>query len=188
MCGRFTMTADDVASVAKALGVDVADLEAYQQRFNIAPTDPHFVVRMKAEDRQAIPARWGLIHYGSKDRRGAAKTINARAESVDSRPAFREAFKKRRCVVPARRLLRVDGIEGLAPAVLVPPTGRRAADVCRALRVVAARARSVGGDVQHRHLPRQRPRRAHPRPDAGDPARGTRRRVDLWWRARSGGA
>lgn len=102
MCGRFTLTAADVASIAHALGVQVEDLgAAYQPRYNLAPTDPHFVVRNKHEEREVVPARWGLVRYGAKDRKQAARGINARAESVDTRPLFREAFKKRRCIVPA---------------------------------------------------------------------------------------
>ena len=96
------MTAADVAAIAYALGVQVEDLPAdYRARYNLAPTDPHFVVRQKLEERKVVPARWGLVKYGSKGRKQAARGINARAESIDTRPLFREAFKKRRCIVPA---------------------------------------------------------------------------------------
>ena len=48
-----------------------------------------------------LPSRWGLVNAGSRPARRAARPINARAEAIDPRPAFREAFGKRRCVVPA---------------------------------------------------------------------------------------
>ena len=100
MCGRFTLGTDDDAAVARTFGVDADELPPRQARFNIAPTDEHFVVRMRREDREALSARWGLVRYGSKDRKQAARGINARAESVATRPLFREAFQKRRCAVP----------------------------------------------------------------------------------------
>lgn len=101
MCGRFTLTVDDVESVAGAFGVAAGERPAHQARYNIAPTDEHFVVRMRREERELLPARWGLVRYGSRDRSRAARGINARAEGVAARPLFREAFRKRRCVVPA---------------------------------------------------------------------------------------
>jgi len=61
----------------------------------------HYVVRVKFENREVLPARWGLVSTWAKDASTAAKNINARAETVESRRAFREAFIKRRCVVPA---------------------------------------------------------------------------------------
>ena len=73
----------------------------YRPRYNVAPTQPHFIVRIKYENREVIPATWGLVKSGSKDASMAAKTINARSETVDTRGAFRDAFQKRRCVVPA---------------------------------------------------------------------------------------
>ncbi len=101
VCARFTLTADSAESVAAAFGVPAEELPPWQARFNIAPTDEHLVVRMRREDREALSARWGLVRYGSKDRKRAARGINARAESVGTRPLFREAFRKRRCIVPA---------------------------------------------------------------------------------------
>ncbi len=56
---------------------------------------------MEFEDREALRARWGLINHWAKDKNQGYKQINARAETVHQRPAFRDAFMKRRCVVPA---------------------------------------------------------------------------------------
>ena len=102
MCGRFTLTTDDREWLAGPLGVPPAQLPAdYRPRYNIAPTDPHWVVVSRREDRELLPAKWGLVNFGSSDASRAARQINARAETVDRRPAFRTAFRQRRCVVPA---------------------------------------------------------------------------------------
>lgn len=73
----------------------------YRPRYNIAPTDAHWIVRMRYEDREVLAAKWGLINFWMTDRKQAFKNINARAETVQSLPSFREAFMRRRCVVPA---------------------------------------------------------------------------------------
>lgn len=101
MCGRFTLTYDDAEYVAETMGVPVEELRQYVPRFNIAPTNEHLVMRMEFEERAAFMARWGLVNSWAKDLKGGFKTINARAESIDERRAFKSAFAKRRCVVPA---------------------------------------------------------------------------------------
>ena len=101
MCGRFTLTHREARSLAAELGVSVDDLLGYRPRYNIAPTDGHSIVRTRYEDRQVLPAKWGLINFWMTDRKQAFKNINARAETVRRSPAFREAFSSRRCVVPA---------------------------------------------------------------------------------------
>lgn len=101
MCGRFTLTYRDHERLAAELGVPAESLEGYRPRYNIAPTDEHWIVRTQYEDREALPARWGLVNFWMKDRKSAFKSINARAETVQTSRAYREAFKERRCVVPA---------------------------------------------------------------------------------------
>ena len=101
MCGRFTITRRDGNSLAAELGVPEGSFVDYRPRYNIAPTQPHFIVRIKYENREVLPATWGLVRSGSKDASMAAKCINARSETIETRPAFRDAFQKRRCVVPA---------------------------------------------------------------------------------------
>lgn len=101
MCGRFTITRRDGNMLAAELGVAADSFVDYRPRYNVAPTQMHYVVRVKFENREVLPARWGLVNPWAKDASTAAKNINARAETVETRRAFREAFIKRRCVVPA---------------------------------------------------------------------------------------
>jgi putative SOS response-associated peptidase YedK len=95
------MTHEQLELLAEDLGVRVETLPNVRPRYNIAPTDEHFIVRMVHEDREVLPATWGLLNAWSKDAKRAAMQINARAETLEKRPAYREAFEKRRCIVPA---------------------------------------------------------------------------------------
>ena len=101
MCGRFTMTDEQLEPLARDLGVPVESLPHTRPRFNIAPTDEHFIVRVKAEQAELLPARWGLVNFWAKDSKRAAQQINARAETLATRAGFRQAFESRRCIVPA---------------------------------------------------------------------------------------
>jgi putative SOS response-associated peptidase YedK len=103
MCGRFTQTYTDYEYLSEEIGVSVEELHRAEvkQRWNIAPTDQHWIVRMRYEERHAEPAKWGLINSWAKDASRAAKQINARAETLHTSSAFRDAFANRRCVIPA---------------------------------------------------------------------------------------
>jgi len=98
MCGRFNLTASG-QEIAEALGLDEAPELA--PRYNIAPSRPVAVVRLEAATgrRRLGTVRWGLIPAGApRTERGH---INARAETAWQKPSFREAFARRRCLVPA---------------------------------------------------------------------------------------
>jgi putative SOS response-associated peptidase YedK len=126
MCGRFTLTRQDRVSLARELGVPVGQLpeDDYRPRYNIAPTNSHWVMRMEYEDRELLRARWGLINHWAKDPKVGYRQINARAEALEKRPAFREAFKKRRCVVPADGFFEWAGPKGeLQPIWFHRPDG-----------------------------------------------------------------
>jgi len=73
----------------------------HRPRFNIAPTDQHFIVTSEFEGRKAHRARWGLVNRCARDNSRSSRCINARAETLEQGPTFREAFQQRRCVVPA---------------------------------------------------------------------------------------
>lgn len=100
MCGRFTLTttADIVADVFGAAAP--AD---FAPRYNIAPSQSVLVVRVAASDggRRLDQVRWGLIPFWAKDPAIGNRMINARAETVAEKPAYRAAFRHRRCLVAA---------------------------------------------------------------------------------------
>lgn len=102
MCGRFTLRTP-VEEIAEIFGVeDVGGLDL-PPRYNIAPTQPVAVVRRSGEDgrRKLALLRWGLLPGWVKDPADWPTLINARAETLHRRPAFEDALRFRRCLVPA---------------------------------------------------------------------------------------
>ena len=99
MCGRFAQprSSDELARIFRARRV--TELEG--DRFNVAPTDEVVAVFERDGERQLDTFRWGLVPYYAETSRDAARLINARAETVESSGAFRTAFRRRRCIVPA---------------------------------------------------------------------------------------
>ena len=98
MCGRFTQQrpASELGDIFAA--EPLAD--ELGPRYNVAPTDDAFVV-VQREDRRAITAyRWGLVPHWAVDLKAGSRMFNARAETLATSPAFRVAFKQRRCLVP----------------------------------------------------------------------------------------
>src|SRR3954447_8120415 len=98
MCGRFTQQrpASELAEIfgAEPLANDPGD------HYNVAPTDEASVV-VQREDRRAITAyRWGLIPHWATDAKVGSRMFNARSETVTTSPAFRDAFPRKRCLVP----------------------------------------------------------------------------------------
>lgn len=97
MCGRFTLRTP-ASAVAEQFALFA--MPPFTARFNIAPTQPVLVVRMTPE-RECVPVRWGLIPSWATDTAIGARLINARAETAADKPAFRAAFRRRRCLVLA---------------------------------------------------------------------------------------
>lgn len=127
MCGRFTLTEPDREELARALGVSPDDFDRgqYHPRYNIAPGQQHWIARLEREDRRAVPARWGLVNSWAKDAKNAFRQINARAETLATRPAFRAAFRARRCLVPADGFFEWTGPKGARrPLWFHRPDGR----------------------------------------------------------------
>jgi putative SOS response-associated peptidase YedK len=100
MCGRFTLRtpAKDIAELFR-----LADIPDLSPRYNIAPTQPVAAVRSSPKDahRELVMLHWGLIPFWADDTKVGYSTINARAETVATKPTFRQAFAKRRCLVVA---------------------------------------------------------------------------------------
>ena len=101
MCGRFASTTPP-ASVARLFKTAGAVPNAAPS-WNVAPSQPAMVVRRHPEtgERRLDLLTWGLVPHWTKDLAKARKPINARAETVATSPMFREAFHRRRCIVPA---------------------------------------------------------------------------------------
>lgn len=101
MCGRYSQT-QPLRKVLPLFGVEPQEAPAdASPRYNIAPTQSVPVVRASEAERHFAELRWGLIPLWAKDRAIGNRLINARAETVADKPAFRAAFRQRRCLVLA---------------------------------------------------------------------------------------
>lgn len=98
MCGRFVLVspADVIADVFKV------EVQSLSPRYNIAPSQHTLSIRNDGVGvRQAVALKWGLIPTWAKDAKIGSKLINARSETVAEKPSFRQAYKRRRCLIPA---------------------------------------------------------------------------------------
>ena len=100
MCGRFSQA--QIAELDREV-FKLLSIPSLPPRFNVAPTQEVAVVRQPgaADERSLDLLRWGLIPYWAKDPSIGNRMINARAESVADKPAFRDSFRERRCLVPS---------------------------------------------------------------------------------------
>ena len=99
MCGRYELSSHP-AVIALAFGLQHPP--AIRPRYNIAPMQQVPIVRVNAAgERELVQVRWGFVPRWAKDPAIGARMINARAETLASRPAFRNAFERHRCLVPA---------------------------------------------------------------------------------------
>lgn len=107
MCGRFVSTRSPEDLVRRFHVTDWNREEVLEPSWNVAPTDKVWAVLERAPRgggtvrRQLRPLRWGLVPSWAKDAKSGARLINARVETVAEKPAFRSAFVKRRCLLPA---------------------------------------------------------------------------------------
>ena len=119
MCGRFVLM-----TPGKSLTEHfrLAEEPSLGPRYNIAPTQPVAIIKPKAgtSQRELKIVRWGLIPFWAKDAKMGAGFINARSETAADRPAFRTAFKMRRCIIPADGFYEWKKLEkGRAPYLVV---------------------------------------------------------------------
>lgn len=98
MCGRFVC--DIPSRVLEELFAVSAPPDT-PRRYNIVPTSQIFAVRSSEAGNLLVQLRWGLIPSWAKDRSLTGRLINARSESVHEKPAFRQAIRCRRCIIPA---------------------------------------------------------------------------------------
>lgn len=100
MCGRFTNKAKP-EQIEKEFKVGRINPNLFQPRFNIAPMQMIDIVFEPKTQRILSRLKWGLVPFWAKDETIGNNLINARAETLSEKPSFREAFKSRRCIIPA---------------------------------------------------------------------------------------
>ena len=111
MCGRFTQryTWAELHDFLSVIGPP----KNLRPRYNIAPTTTIDVVRLGEDGREMVSMRWGLVPVWWKKRlKEVPATFNARAETIADKPMFRDAFKKRRCIIPASGFYEWTGEKG----------------------------------------------------------------------------
>ena len=172
MCGRFVQYSDPEI-YARTFDLDA--LPAASPRYNLAPTQPVLAIRKTAEGTRAlVPLRWGLVPAWSKGPDSRYSMINARAETVDTKPAYRNAFKHRRCLIPSEGFYEWKATGKTKTPFLIRRTMRRR------LRWRDSGRRGTARTRDHRLLHHHRDRRERagacaPRPHAGHPlTRGLR--------------
>lgn len=123
MCGRFSLVSD--AEHLRAY-YDLVNSDLFKgPRFNIAPTQDVAAVVAVNDERHLEYFHWGMIPAWAKDRRPGYSTINARAETVETKPAFRSAFRHRRCIIPADGFYEWHGKTGHKQAWRIEPKDKR---------------------------------------------------------------
>lgn len=98
MCGRFALRTPP-KGLAKAFGVE--EVPEFEARYNIAPTQSVLSVHQTPDGREMKYLKWGPVPSWAKDPSAGARLINARSETVTEKPSFREAFRRRRCLIPS---------------------------------------------------------------------------------------
>jgi putative SOS response-associated peptidase YedK len=98
MCGRFALNNDHTGLQE---WYDTQLVPNFAPRYNIAPGSPILALREAPDGRRITTMRWGLIPSWAKDPKALPMLHNARGETIAEKPMFRQAFKKRRCIIPA---------------------------------------------------------------------------------------
>ena len=101
MCGRYEVHSA-VELIASIFGISPEDVVIdFKPNYNVAPTNEVPVVIVRDGKRRLMQYRWGFIPAWAKEEKIGFSMINARAETIAEKPAFRDAFKKQRCVIIA---------------------------------------------------------------------------------------
>jgi putative SOS response-associated peptidase YedK len=98
MCGRYVL-AGDADDYVEFFDVDRVATESLEPNYNVAPTDPVYAIAEWDSERLLGTMRWGFVPHWAKDRKGMQ--INARSETVATKPMFRDSFRRKRCLIPA---------------------------------------------------------------------------------------
>ena len=100
MCGRF-VSASPPDELARYFGAEIDNDVELEPNFNVAPTTEVYAVRARDAIRHLSTLRWGLVPFWAKDLKIGSRMINARSETVAAKPAFRQAYQRHRCLIPA---------------------------------------------------------------------------------------
>jgi putative SOS response-associated peptidase YedK len=114
MCGRITQKSDPQKLGLRLTTVTLIEPLQTLPRYNGAPGQEHWIIRQhpKTGERTLDRLSWGLIPYWVKDANGGRKPINAKSESISSLPSFRDAYKRRRCLLPIDNFFEWRAIKG----------------------------------------------------------------------------
>ncbi len=110
MCGRYALYSS-IEQLRNHLPIDLAEAEITPS-YNVAPTQKVPAIIRREESNVLDKIHWGLVPFWAKDTKIGSKMINARLETVATKPAFRDAFKKRRCLIAANGFFEWIGPEG----------------------------------------------------------------------------
>jgi putative SOS response-associated peptidase YedK len=115
MCGRVIQSSAPIRyAIVDGMNVRDSRIHNYPPRWNGAPSQDLLVIRRnhKTCEVSLDPLRWGLIPYWCEDPKGGRKPINAKCETVRTLPSFREAYRKRRCILPVDGFFEWKAIKG----------------------------------------------------------------------------
>ncbi len=163
MCGRFAdyYTRHDISELYR-LAFGLMPESNYPPRYNIAPTQNSWIVRLNKEgQRELADLRWGLVPFWAKDLKGGGRLINCQSETCDTKPMFRAAFKSRRCLVVANgffewpekdkpRFITTKNKEPLAFAGLWESWGPKEGDKTETFTILTCAPNSFMAEVHHR--------------------------------------
>ena len=101
MCGRYRLSRRK--QIIEEHFASISEQQEWEPRYNVAPTQSAPIIRQNPKEphRELSLARWGLVPSWAKDSSAAARMINARSETADTKPAFSDALRFRRCLIPA---------------------------------------------------------------------------------------
>jgi len=122
MCGRYALY-DELAQLEAQYEAQIAKDDKWQKSYNIAPTQNAPIIRNTETGRSVEMMRWGLVPVWAKDIKIGSKMINARVETIKTKPTYRSAFKNR-CIVPANGFYEWKLVHGVKqPYFIHPPEG-----------------------------------------------------------------
>jgi putative SOS response-associated peptidase YedK len=122
MCGRF-VGFSTLEMLQEHFPIDVADVEV-SANYNVAPTQEILAISRHDGKNHLSNYHWGLVPFWAKDLSTGSRLINARSETISTKPSFRDAFKNRRCLIPSNGFYEWKGSKGQKqPMFLTLPNG-----------------------------------------------------------------